>query len=62
MPVPDQVETNNFFEAISQPKQKPAILSVVHPFNQSFKPKTKGVKATSPIAVSVSGRDYWTRS
>ena len=39
VPMPNQIETNNFFEAISQSKQKPAILSVVHPFNQSFKPK-----------------------
>ena len=47
VPVPDQVETNNFFEAISQSKQKPVILSVVHPFNQSFKPK--GSKLPPPL-------------
>ena len=35
----NQIETNNFFEAISQSKQMPVISSVVHPFNQSFKLK-----------------------
>lgn len=45
VPTPDSSELNDFFARLSLCKNKPVVLSVIHPYSETFSPKSSHIQA-----------------